>query len=123
MVPGMIICNKGCEFNTSHTTGLHDTRAAYVQNNQPFTLPATHVFQNKMASASSTVPQVSSNNEVGTQAPPPINGGTYPVPTDSLHHMGASVIAYHCTVQKRSVFENHKNSVYNPELSSFISDL
>ena len=38
------LCNKGCGFYTSHTTGLHNTWAACVQNNQPFTLPATFVF-------------------------------------------------------------------------------
>ena len=49
-----------------------------MKNNQPFTFPATHVFQSKMVAASGTVTQVDSNIGVGTQAPPPINGGTAP---------------------------------------------
>ena len=52
------------------------------KNNQPFTLPATHAFQNKIVPASGTVPQVDSNNGVINQYPPPINDGTAPDPVD-----------------------------------------
>ena len=45
------LCNKGCGFNTSHNTGFHYTWNACVKNNQPFSLPDTHVFQNKMVAA------------------------------------------------------------------------
>ena len=89
----VFICNKGCGFNTSHTTGFHDTWAVYVQNNQPFTLPATHVFGKKMLSESGTVPQVASNNGYGTQSPTPINGNTDPDPDGGLHHMDEAVLA------------------------------
>ena len=44
-VKWLCLCNKGCRFNTSHTTGFHDTWYACVKNNQPFTLLYTHVFQ------------------------------------------------------------------------------
>ena len=44
-----------------------------------------------MVSSSGTVPQVTSNNGGGTQAPHPINGGTYPAPVGGLHHMVAAV--------------------------------
>ena len=74
----MCLCNKGCGFNTSHTTGFHDTWAARVHNNQPFIFPVTHFFQKKIVAASGTVPQVASNNVGGTQYLPPINGGTAP---------------------------------------------
>ena len=80
----MCLYNKGCGFNTSHTTGLHDKWASRVKNNQPFTLPATHAFQNKMVPASGTVPQVDSNNGGSTQYPPPINGVTDPAPVGGL---------------------------------------
>ena len=41
----MRLCNKDCGFNTSHTTGFHNTRGVCVKNNQPFTLISTHFFQ------------------------------------------------------------------------------
>ena len=50
----MFLCNKVCGFNTSHITGFCDIWAACVKNNQPFNLPATHVFQKK--SGNGTVP-------------------------------------------------------------------
>ena len=62
----MCLYNKGCGFNTPHTTGFHDTRATYVKNNQPLAFPFTHVFQKKMVSASGTFPQFASNNGGGT---------------------------------------------------------
>ena len=43
----MFLCNKGCGFITSHTTGLHDTWDACMKNNQPFTFTDTHAFQQK----------------------------------------------------------------------------
>ena len=89
----MCLCNKVFGFNTSHTTGFHDIWAAFVKNNQPFTLPATHVFQNKMVATIDTVTQAASNNGGGTQAPTPINIGTAPDPVDGLHHMGDAVLA------------------------------
>ena len=46
-VKWLCLCNKGCGFNTSHTTGFHDTCAACVQNNQISILINTHVFQIK----------------------------------------------------------------------------
>ena len=61
-VKWMCLSNKGCGFNNSYTTGFHDTWAARVQNNKPFTLPATHLFQNKMAASIVTVTQFASNN-------------------------------------------------------------
>ena len=94
-----------------------------MQNNQPFTLTNTHVFQNKMVAASGTVTQVDSNNIGGTQSLPPFNGDTYPDPVDGLHHMGASVLASNDAVQKKYVCEHHKNSVSDTELFSFIADL
>ena len=118
----MCLCNKGCGFNKSHTTGFYDTWAACVKNNQPFTLPATHVFK-KMVSGSNTVPQVASNNGGGTQYPPPINVGTSPDLVVSLHHMGDAVPDSQYSVQKKAVCEHHKNYVSDPEISSFISDL
>ena len=71
-----------------------------MQNNQPLTFPATHLFQNKMVSASITVPQVASNNGGVTQDPLPINGGTdpAPAPVGFLHHIGAVVLASNYTV-------------------------
>ena len=119
----MCLCNKGCGFNSSHTTVFHDTWAACVKNNQPFTFPDTHVFQKKIAVSSSTVLQVASNHLGGTQAPPPINGGTDPDSVSVLHHMGAAVISSQYAVQKNYVCEYHKNYFYDPELSSFIADL
>ena len=119
----MCRCNKGCGFNVSRTTGFHGTWAACLQNNQPFTLPATSVFQKKMVSASITVHQVASNNVGCTQSPPPIHGGTDPAPDGCLHHMGSSVLAYHYAFQNNYVCEHHNNSVSDPELSSFVADL
>ena len=119
----MCLCNKGCGFNTSHTTGFHDTWAACVKNNQPSTLPATHVFQKKMVAASGTVTQVASNNGGGNQSPPPIISGTDPAPVCGLHHMVAAVLASQYAVQPKSICEHHKNAVSYPELSSFVSDL
>ena len=68
LVDGSWIClyNKGCGFNTSHTTGFHDTWANCLQNNQPSNFPATHFFQNKMLGESGKVPHVASNNRGGT---------------------------------------------------------
>ena len=101
----MCLCNKGYGFNTSHTTGFHDTWAACVKNNQPFTLPATHVFQNKMVAAIVTVTQVTSNNIVVTQYLSHINGGTATTPFGGLHHMGDDVLASHYAV-KKSLYVN-----------------
>ena len=93
----MWLCSKGCGFDISHTTWLHDTWASCVQNNQSLTFTATHVFQNKMAPASITVPQVASNNGGVTQDPLPINVGTAPAPSPApvgvLHHIGSVVLA------------------------------
>ena len=94
-----------------------------MKNNQPFALPATHVFQKKMVAASVTVPQVASNNGGGTQAPPLINCGTAPDTVGGLHHMGAVLIASQYAVQTSSLCGHHKNAVSGPELSLFISDL
>ena len=81
----MCLCNKCCGFNTSNKTGFHDTWAARVKNNQPFTLPSTHVFQNKTVAASCTVTQVASNNGGGTQDPTPINGATATAPVEDYN--------------------------------------
>ena len=86
----MCIYNKGCGFNTSHTTDFHDTCAAHVPNNQPFAFPIAYLFPKTIAAASGTVPQVASNNGEGTQAPPPINDVTDPSPFSGLHHIGAA---------------------------------
>ena len=85
-----------------------------MQNNQPLTFPATHLFQNKMVSASITVPQVASNNGGVTQDPLPINGGTAPTPTPApapdpvgvLHHIGAVLLASQYTVKKKYLREH-----------------
>ena len=119
----MCLCNKGFGFNTSHTPRFYDIRAACVQNNKPFTLPATHVFQKKMVAASGTFHQVDSNNGVGTQSLPPINDGTYPDPVGGLHHMDASALDSQYAVQKTSVCEHSQNSVSDSELSLFIAYL
>ena len=68
LVDGKFMClwNKGCGFNTSHTTVFHDTWANCLQNNQPSNFPATHFFQNKMLGESGKVPHVASNNRGGT---------------------------------------------------------
>ena len=58
----MCLYNKGCGFNTPHTTGFHDTWDACVKNNQTSTLPAIHVFKKKTVAASFTFLQVDSNN-------------------------------------------------------------
>ena len=94
LVDGKCMClySKGCGFNTSHNTGLRDTRSACVKNNQPFTFPANHVFQKKMVEESGTVPQFASNNGGGTQSPPPINSGTDTDPVEVLHHMGTAIL-------------------------------
>ena len=76
----MCLCNEGFGFNTSHATGFHDTWAACVQNNQSFTLSATHVVQKKIVVSSGTVPQVVSNHLGGNQALPTMYGGTAPAP-------------------------------------------
>ena len=94
-----------------------------MKNNQPFTLPAIHVFQNKMVSASYTVPQVDSNNVGGTQYLPPINYNTATDPVGGLHYMGAAVLSPQYSFQTKFVCEHHKNAVSDPELSLFISDL
>ena len=94
-----------------------------MQNNQHFPVPATHVFQNKTAAAIFTVPQVASNNGGGTQSLTPINGGTAPDPVCGLHHTGAVIISSQYSVQKKYLFDHHNNDVYDPELSSFISEL
>ena len=119
----MCLYNKGCGFNKSHTTGFYDTWAACVKNNQPFTLPATHVFKNKMVASSVTVNQVALNNVGGTQAPPPINGDTTPAPVGVLHHMGDAVLTSKCSVQTKYVCEHHQNYVSYTELSLFIYDI
>ena len=72
-----------------NTTFFHDTRAACVQNNHPFTFPA----------ASVTVIQVVSDNGVGTQDVPYINDGTAPATIGGLHNMGADVLASYYSVQ------------------------
>ena len=113
----MCLCNKVFGFNTSRITGFHDTWDVCVQNNQPFTLPATHSFQKKIVSASGTVPQVASSNGGGTQSPPPINGGTDPTPVGGLHHMGAAVHFALCAVKTNSTCEHHNNYVYDPDIS------
>ena len=97
------LCNKGCGFNTPHTTGFHDTWSTCVQNNQPFTLPDTHVFQNKMLVERITVTQVASNNVGDTHYPPPINGSNVPDSIGSLHHMGSAVIYSQNEVKEKSV--------------------
>ena len=76
-----------------------------------------------MVAVSRTFPLVASNNGRVTQAPTPINGGTAPAPVGVLHHMGAAVIASKYAVKTKSVCEHQKNSVSDPELSSFISDI
>ena len=119
----MCLCNKGCGFNTSHITGLHVKWAACVQNDQPFTLPDTHVFQHKMVAASDTVTQVASNNGGGTQYLPPINGGTSHAPLGGLHYMDTAVLASQYAVQTKYVCEHQKNAVSDPELSSLIDEL
>ena len=91
-----------------------------MQNNQPFTLPDTNVFQKKMASASGKSPQVHYNNGGGTQAPPPINGDTAPYYVGGLHHMGAAILASQYAGQTKSVCEHNKNAVSDPLLSLFI---
>ena len=53
-----------------------------------------------MVAESGIVPQVASNNGVGTQAPPPINGSTDPAPVGGLHHVSDSLIASQYAVQK-----------------------
>ena len=119
----MWLCNKVCGFNTTHTTGFHDTWATCVKNNQPVTLPATHLFKNKLISESVTVTQVDSNNGGGTQFPTPTNGVTATAPIDGLHHMGAAVLASQYVVQTKSVCEHHKNSVSDTEIYFFIAEL
>ena len=105
----MCLCNKGCGFNSSHTTVFHDTWAACVKNNQPFTFPDTHGFQKKILASSGTVPQVASDNGGGTQSPPPINNGTDPDSFGGLHHMGAAVLASRYEFQTKSICEHHNN--------------
>ena len=113
----MCLCNKGCRFNTSATTGLHDTWSACVKNNQPLTLSDNYVFQNIMIASISTVTQVVSNHGVVTQYPPPINGGTSPALVVSLHHIGDATLISQYSVQKYYVCEHHKNAVPYPEFS------
>ena len=110
----MCLCNKGCGFNTSHNTVLHDTWDTCVKNNQPFTFPDTHVFQQKMTAASGTVTQVTSNNGGWTQALTSINVGTATDPIVGLHHMGDFSLASQYAVKKKCVFEHHKNAVSDP---------
>ena len=100
----MCLCNKGCGFDHSHTTGLHDTWSACVKNNQPFNLPSTHTFQKKIVAASGTVPQVASNNGGSNQSPPTTNGVTDPDPVVGLHHMGDDVLGSQYVVQTKYVF-------------------
>ena len=76
-----------------------------------------------MAAASGTVLQVASNNGVGTQSLLPSNGSNAPAPVADLYHMGSTVLASQYAVKKHYVCKHHKNSVSDPELSSFISDL
>ena len=113
----MCLCNKGFGFNNSHTPRFYDIRAACVQNNKPFDLPATHVFQNIIVSTSDY------NNGGGTQALTYINGGTAPDPVGGLHHIGDAVLASQYAVQTNYVCEHQKNAVSDPELSLLISDL
>ena len=94
-----------------------------MKNIQPFNLPATHVFQRKIVSASGTVPQVASNNGGFNQSSHPINGGTAPALVGGLHHIATAVLASQYAVQKKSVYEHHNNSVSDIELFSFISNL
>ena len=119
----MCLYSKGCGFNTTHTTSFHDTRADCVQNNQPFTFLATHLFQKQMVQASGTFNQVASNNGRGTQYTPPINGGTNPAPVDGLYHMSADILYSKYAVQKKPWCEHQRDAVSNPELFLFISDL
>ena len=84
---------------------------------------ATHVFQNKMVAASGAVTQVASNNGVGTQSPPPINGVTAPDTVGGLHYMGAAVLVSQYAVKTKSVCQHHKNYVSDTELSYFIYNL
>ena len=119
----MCLYNKGCGFNTSHNNGLQDTWYACVQNNQPLTLPDTHVFQKKEVVSSGTVTQVTSNNWGDTQDPTPTNGGTDTAPVGVLHHIGAAILASQYEDQKHSLYEHQKNAVSHPEFSSLIDDL
>ena len=79
-------------------------------------MPATHVFQNKILAASGKVPQVASNNGVGNQYPPPIDGVTYTAPISGLHHMFAVVLSSQYVFKKNYVCEHHNNYVSDPEL-------
>ena len=76
-----------------------------------------------MVSSSGTVTQVASNNGGGNQALTPINGGTAPDTFVGLHHMGDEVLASHYAFFFKYACEHQNNTVSDPELSSFISDL
>ena len=76
-----------------------------------------------MVAESGTVPQVTSNNGVGTQSLPPIDGDTYPDPICDLHHMVYAASASQYAVQTNYICEHQKHYVSDPELYSFISYL
>jgi len=119
----MCLCKKGCGFNLTHTTGFHE---AWSQNTAGFSLPATHVFVKKQREAGIT------QGPAQSQGPPSL-GGTTPqgqsqaiVPAGAavggFSQMGASFASQH-SVQTKAVLEHHKNTVSDPELSSFLADL
>ena len=76
-----------------------------------------------MVARSRTFSKFTSNNGEGTQAPPPINGGTDPAPVGGLRHMGTVVLASQYSVQRNYLCEHQNNYFSDPELSLFISYL
>ena len=94
-----------------------------MNNNLPFTLPATYDFQKKMVPASATSPLVAFNNWGVTQALPPINDGTATATASVLNHMSTTILASHYSVQTIYVCEHHKNNFSDPGLSLLIADL
>ena len=96
-----MLCNKGCGWNCTHTTGFH---SAYVTNPSffPAGLPPSHPYHQRIA-----------KEQQQNQTPPP------PSVIHSANQVASTVLDKKKVV---ALCEHHERMVTDPTVAAFLSD-